>query len=151
MPTNTDHTPLAAKLELALVTYLGTVLDDMGLTGLQVLSSFSDTEALASPRLVITCDAMTAVSMDLPGIMDCTVQLDYLTQSPATIAQHRSAAGTIEGWMQDITTVQAALNATDAIHCYFYQWAGNNFTKDADDGAFTTRITLMIRAQGRQI
>jgi len=149
---NTDHTPLNLKLESALATYIDSIATSASLTGLQALPSHTDTESLASPRCVITCDAMTAVNADLPGIMDCNVDIEYITQEgQSTLAEHRRDAGRLMSWLLDIATVQTALSATDALHCYWYQWIGQRFEKDPAGSTLTTRIAFLIRAQGRAI
>lgn len=152
MPTNTDHTPLDLKLETALVTYVDSITTSAGLTGLQVLTSMTDTEALESPRAVVTVTSMDAHSMDLPGVMNCTVEVAYLSQSgSSTIAAHRTAAGKLTSWLHDLAAVKTALSATNGLQCYFIQFMGSRFEKDADEGSQRSILTYMFRVQGRQI
>lgn len=147
---NTDHTPLNLKVETALVTYLDSILASASLTGLQVLTSHTETEALESPRCVISCDAMSAVNPDLPGVMDCTVEIEYLTQhTTTTLANHKLNAGRLMSWLADISVVKAALIATDGLHCYWYQFMSQRFEKETEEGTFCTRLTFLIRAQGK--
>lgn len=152
MPTNTDHTPLNLKVEAALAAYIDNILTSASLTGIQVLTSHTDTEALESPRCVIACDAMSAVNPDLPGVMDCNVDVEYLTQhGTTTLANHKLHAGRLMSWLADIAAVKAALSATDGLHCYWYQLIAQRFEKEAEDGLMATRLSFLIRAQGRAI
>lgn len=152
MPTNTDHTPLDLKLESALVAYLDSIASSAGLTGLQVVTSMTDTEALETPRAVVTVMSMDPHSVDLPGVMNCTVEVAYLSQSgSSTIAAHRTAAGKLSSWLHDLAAVKTALSATNALSCYFVQFMSSRFEKDADEGAQRSILTYMYRVQGRQI
>lgn len=147
---NTDHTPLPLKLENALVAYLDSILVSAGLTGLQVLPAHNDTEELESPRCVVMCESLSAVSLDLPGVFDCTVNVEYLTQHGTTQrAAHLTAAAKLVSWLADLSTVKTYLNTVDALHCYNYQFAQQSFETSADDGTHTSRVVLLIRAQGR--
>lgn len=152
MPTNTDYTPLDFKLESALVAYLDSITVSAGLTGLQILTSMSDTEALETPRAIVTVANMDAHSVDLPGIMNCQTEIVYVSQiGNTTINNHRVQAAKLISWLHDLAAVKTALSTTNALNCYHIQFISSRFEKNADDGTMISTFTFNYRVQGKQI
>lgn len=147
---DTDHTPLNHKLEAALAAYLVSVRSAAGLGTTQIVASFDDV-TLETPRIVVSCDAMSPRTVDLPGVMDCLVEIVYHTQRDTTIAAHKTAAAKLVSWLHDLAAVKTALNAGDALHAYFLQFTALRFEAAADDGTHQTTHALQITAQGKGV
>lgn len=147
---DTDHTPLNHKLEAALAAYLISVRSDAGLGTTQIVASFDDV-TLQTPRIVVSCDAMSPRTIDLPGVMDCAVEIVYHSQRDTTIAAHKTAAAKLTSWLHDLEAVKAAISAADGLHCYHVQFTGLRFESAADDGTHQTLHGLQITAQGASV
>jgi hypothetical protein len=147
---DTDHTPLNHKLESALASYLVSVRSAAGLGSVQIVASFEDV-TLQTPRIVVSCDAMSPRTLDLPGVMDCAVEIVYHSQRDTTIAAHKTAAAKLTSWLHDLAAVQTALSAGDAMHCYFIQFTGLRFEAAAEEGTHQTLHLLQITAQGASV
>lgn len=145
MPT--DYTPLPQKLEAALVTYLDTVTTSMGLTGLQIVAAHQDA-SLATPRAVVTVTDCTAHSLSLPGVFQCQFKVEYISQSETTTAAHHTAAGTLQSWLFDLSTVKAALNATADLFLHNLHVEGVSYETDADAGTTTSTTMFSCLAAG---
>lgn len=149
---DTDYTPLNYKLEAAFKTYLDTITTSMSMTGLQVIAAHQDTAALESPRIVIECTRLDPHNADLPGVMSADVMVKYISMADTTTAAtHKTNAGTVASWLHDISTVRTALNTSNAIKVYWYQFTGLTFDRDDDSGRFTTSIGFNLLAQGKSI
>lgn len=148
---DTDHTPLNHKLEAAIAAYLVSVRTAAGLGTTQMIASHEDV-ALESPRIVVSCDSLSARNLDMPGIMDCAVTIRYITQSgTTTTAAHKTAAAKLTSWLHDLDAVKTAISDGDALHCYFIQFTGLLFEKDAEDGTLETAHEINITAQGKSV
>lgn len=145
---DTDHTPLNHKIEAALAAYLISVRSAAALGTVQIVASHEDV-ALETPRIVVSCDAMTPFSLDLPGVMECAVEITYRSQrGSTTTAAHKTAAGKLTSWLHDLAAVRTALSAADALHCYRIQFTGLRFDPDAGDDAQETIHGLSLLCQG---
>ena len=145
MPTNYNSLP--QKLEAALVTYLDTVTTSMGLTGLQIVAAHQDT-ALEAPRAIITVSDCTAYGIDLLGVFNIQFKVEYISQSETTTAAHHTAAGTLQSWLFDISTVKAALNATADLFLHNLHVEGLNYEVDAEAGTTTSTTMFSCLATG---
>lgn len=149
---DTDFTPLNFKIEAAFKTYIDSIRASMSMTGLQVLVAHQDTAALEVPRIVIECTRLDPHAPDLPGVMSADVMVKYISQADTTAAAtHKTNAGTVASWLHDISTVRTALNTSNAIKVYWYEFIGIAFDADDDTGKLTTSIGFKLIAQGKSI
>lgn len=144
-----DYTPLNHKLENAFAAYLTSILEDLGMTGLQVIAEHQSAEELETPRIVCECVSMSARDIILPGWMDCEVAIHYITQDGnLTAEQHKTNAGTILSWLHDIATVKAAIDANDDLSTLLYQFTSVMLETNADEGTRTTTMAFNVIAAG---
>jgi hypothetical protein len=144
-----DYSPLNHKLEDALAAYITSILDDLVMEGLQVVSAHQSAEELETPRIVCECVSMSARDIILPGWMDCDVAVHYITQDGnLTAEQHKINAGTILSWLLDIATVKAAIDARDDLSTLLYQFGSVSMEANADEGARTSMMSFTLIAAG---
>lgn len=144
-----DYTPLNHKLEDAFVAYITSILTDLVMDGVQVVSAHQSAEELETPRIVCECVSMSARDIILPGWMDCEIAVHYITQDGnLTAEEHKTNAGTILSWLLDIGTVKAAIDANDDLSTLLYQFTGVMLETSADEGTRTTTMAFNVIAAG---
>jgi hypothetical protein len=144
-----DYTPLNHKLEDAFVAYVTSILTDLVMDGVQVVSAHQSAEELETPRIVCECTSMAARDIILPGWMDCEVAIHYITQDGnLTAEEHKTNAGTILSWLLDIATVKAAIDANDDLSTLLYQFSSVSMEANADEGTRTSMMSFTLIAAG---
>ena len=144
-----DYSPLNHKLEDAFAAYITSILTDLVMEGLQVVSAHQSAEELETPRIACECVSMSARDIILPGWMDCEVAVHYITQDGnLTAEEHKANAGTILSWLLDIATVKAALDANNDLSTLLYQFGAVAMETSADDGTRSSMMSFTIIAAG---